>query len=76
MALIDPSPFKTLNEFNLDQAVSVISLICSDHVHVLGNVNTRCLYEELSEMTLLSIKSGGWFIWANFLDTIIDTALD
>ena len=27
-------------------------------------------------MTVLSIKSGGWFIWANFLDTIIDTVLD
>ena len=29
------------------------------------NVNPRCLCEELSEMTVLSIKSGGWFIWAN-----------
>ena len=49
----------------------MISLICSDHVHVFENVNPRCLCEELSEM-----KSGGWFIWANFLDTIIGTVLD
>ena len=27
-------------------------------------------------MTVLSIKSSGWFIWANFLDTVIDTVLD
>ena len=53
-----------------------MSLICSDHVHVFENVNPRCLCEELSKMTVLSIKSGVWFIWANFLDTIIDTVLD
>ena len=35
-----------------------------------------CAKNLLSEMTVLSIKSGGWFIWANFMDTIIDTVLD
>ena len=50
--------------------------ICSGYVHAFENANPSCLCEELSEMSVLAIMSGGWFIWANFLNTIIDTALD
>ena len=48
--------FKILNKFNLDQAVSEIWLICSDHVHVFENVNQICLCEVFSEMTVVHKK--------------------
>ena len=47
--------------FNLFQAVSVISFICSDQVHELEKVMRRCLWVEVSFNVILFISSHIFF---------------